>query len=849
MVANSRTLDTFNTIPILLFYQLGGFQVYKNWCLLLAKKCLDIPDVSSVESIAFLKDDQDVLISHGIVATLSFMNKALQLQTMEMIRSTKDYYPNDDISYNITSGVIVTIKILVLGMVKEIFEIDELFSSDRRRFPYPVFKQLLNMIKNIYSSADEVEDSDFSLYELRWDLVPPSQCKINMLKSCGMSEEVARGYLEEQSDDLPMLVKPDVFSENEWEKYKAARASGEWKTDLQLLPPPYENYSTKGDLCEFRASFYRNGFEQKVLSIVQNYPKLINAVSKMFLEIYDELEFPHVSMLEDLLSIMNSTKIEKASQLAPIVHLFGIFLNEEKIYNQSKTVIHKFITFLLENLAPQYVNHPWFFKALYAYEIILSRSMFPDYEEVPTDFKMPEIPTVDVQHLSSKDKETIFNVLIRVPEISDFYSSLAISRILILYAANEKYAREIVQSGIIPKLLKVIGAHQKSDKINYLESSLLLLCRRCFETKEVVTSLIKYELNRAFTTRAIGDMKEKSRDLTLLIAEKANIIMRDPEIFVTELCKTGRMVDFSSSHELSSFLMKRVPEENNERIDIVPSADVIFNKRTSIVDLLLSQLMAAYKKDWLTEPATPKEDEKKSKKKQRLEVKASKNPICAYMIFLLKVLMELLSSYNHSKYEFMTFNKRGIYSESPAPRTTALNFFIHQLLDYKTQDGDVYAAKRRETIGKLATCVLTCFVSSVQDERVDKPDPKAPNPDMTFIRKFTLESISKAMKDLNSTKFLESNVGKYHGWFNLIHRLLVTDNWVNHLLDGKKLNADRYEICKLMLELRIPETITECLSTLDLNVPFSKKVFNAAVDPLNSITEIRNDYSDFFKLA
>lgn len=848
VVANSRTLDTFNTIPILLFYQLGGFQVYKNWCLLLAKKCLDIPDVSSVESIAFLKDDQDVLISHGIVATLSFMNKALQLQTMEMIRSTKDYYPNDDISYNITSGVIVTIKILVLGMVKEIFEIDELFSSDRRRFPYPVFKQLLNMIKNIYSSADEVEDSDFSLYELRWDLVPPSQCKINMLKSCGMSEEVARGYLEEQSDDLPMLVKPDVFSENEWEKYKAARASGEWKTDLQLLPPPYENYSTKGDLCEFRASFYRNGFEQKVLSIVQNYPKLINAVSKMFLEIYDELEFPHVSMLEDLLSIMNSTKIEKASQLAPIVHLFGIFLNEEKIYNQSKTVIHKFITFLLENLAPQYVNHPWFFKALYAYEIILSRSMFPDYEEVPTDFKMPEIPTVDVQHLSSKDKETIFNVLIRVPEISDFYSSLAISRILILYAANEKYAREIVQSGIIPKLLKVIGAHQKSDKINYLESSLLLLCRRCFETKEVVTSLIKYELNRAFTTRAIGDMKEKSRDLTLLIAEKANIIMRDPEIFVTELCKTGRMVDFSSSHELSSFLMKRVPEENNERIDIVPSADVIFNKRTSIVDLLLSQLMAAYKKDWLTEPATPKEDEKKSKKKQRLEVKASKNPICAYMIFLLKVLMELLSSYNHSKYEFMTFNKRGIYSESPAPRTTALNFFIHQLLDYKTQDGDVYAAKRRETIGKLATCVLTCFVSSVQDERVDKPDPKAPNPDMTFIRKFTLESISKAMKDLNSTKFLESNVGKYHGWFNLIHRLLVTDNWVNHLLDGKKLNADRYEICKLMLELRIPETITECLSTLDLNVPFSKKVFNAAVDPLNSITEIRNDYSDFFKL-
>lgn len=849
VVANNRSLDTFNTIPILMFYQLGGFQAYKHWCMVLTKKCLEIPDVTAVEKINYLKDEQDVIASHGLVATLSFMNKAIQLQTMEMIRSTKDYYPHDDITYNITSGVIVTIKILALGLVKEIFDLDEMFSSDRRRFPYPVFKQLLTMIKNIYASSDEVEDPEFSLYELRWDLIPPSYCKIEMLKSCGISEDVARGYLEEQNDDLPVHVKPDVFSNAEWENYKKLKASGEWKTDLQLLPPQYDNLTTKADLTDFRANFYCNGFEQKILCIVQNYPKLINAVSKMFLEIYDELQFPHISMLEDLLSIMNSSKLENADQLAPIVHLFGIFLNEEKIYNQSKTVIHKFITFLLENLSPQYVNHPWFFKALYVYEIILARSMFPDSTELPDDFKIPEIITVDVKHLSSVDKDLIFNVLIRVPEITDFYSSLAISRILILYAAEEKYSNEIVQSGIIPKLLKVIGTHQKSEKINYLESSLLLLCRRCFETKNVVSSLIKYELNRAFTTRAIGDTKEKSRDLTLLIGEKANVIMRDPEIFVTELCKNGRFVDFSSKNVLESFVMKRFVDEEPKNLEADEGGkEAAFTKRTGIVDLLLSQLMAAYKMDWLSEPPNPAEqEEKKVKKKPRNQVKASRNPICAYMIFLLKTLTELLSSYNHSKYEFMTFNKRGAYSESPAPRTTALNFFIHQLLDYKTQDVDIYVTKRRETIGKLATCALIGFVSSVQDDKLVKSDPKSLDPNMTFIRKFTLESLSKAMKDLKGTRSLENNLGKYHGWFNLVHRLLITDPLMNNLLDKMKIETDKYEICKLMLEIKIPETITECLSTLDLNVPFSKKIYNAAIDPLNSITETRNIFSEYFK--
>lgn len=108
--------------------------------------------------------------------------------------------------------------------------------------------------------------------------------------------------------------------------------------------------------------------------------------------------------------------------------------------------------------------------------------------------------------------------------------------------------------------------------------------------------------------------------------------------------------------------------------------------------LLLSQLMAASEKDWLSEPANSS-DLPENKKAQ---LDPSRNPVCAYMIFLLKLLVELVSSYNQCKFEFLTFSRRNTYAERPRPRTTAINFFLYRLLDKPVgTDHDKHEAKRR----------------------------------------------------------------------------------------------------------------------------------------------------------
>lgn len=302
--------------------------------------------------------------------------------------------------------------------------------------------------------------------------------------------------------------------------------------------------------------------------------------------------------------------------------------------------------------------------------------------------------------------------------------------------------------------------------------------------------------------------------------------MRDPDLFVNYLCETARFGDFASPEKLENLGVKRYMQEKDEDmndLDSTVDGRHALKNRTGIIHLLLSQLMAAYKKDWTSEPPVVEDGDKK---KGNSGIKVSRNPVCAYMIFLLKVLIELVISYKQSKFEFLTFNKRNMYVESPKPRMTALNFFLYQLLDTKGPNQSKHEAKRREVIGRLACDVIIGFASSVQHKFTQKQDPKMADPDMTFIRKFTIECLTKALKDTTSShKSLQMFVGKLYGWFDLTSSLLLTErSYLHAILDTDTAHPDKYQICKLMLEMNVPSIISDCVASLDLNYPFSKKL-------------------------
>lgn len=838
------------TVPAYLFYQGGGYRFYFDAVKELFKKMSSFPDLAAIEEVDYIKGSEEVLTLSCLLNMLTFFNKSMQFDAMENVSSMESFYPHLVDDYNVTKALMVMVKIMALGLIFDLNHEGLLFNRQSRSVPYAAFKQTLTMLKNIFSDANE-EDEEF--YELRWDLIPPSWRKVRLLESCGILEDTALMYLTSVKDELPTNEMPYIFLGDQWQKYQEIMSTNKWQLHPVPLEPQYEQKCSNEDLDSMRNEFFDNDLPQTVFDVLPNYPKLVNAFARTLLQMFSSYDEPSENFAAKVLEKVIDTDLEDSATLSSLIHLFGIFLNEKYVYENADNHIHKFLTYLQSSLRPEYINSPWFSKALYVYEIILAKSEVPLLEPLASDvnvrFRLP--PMTPVFRIPQDIRQSIFDTLIRVGEITSFYSALATCRILIFYARDEVFAGEIARSGILSKLLKVIGVFQKSEKTNYLESSFLLLVRRCFETTDIVTSLIKCELNKSFTTRIIGDHKEKERDLTGIVEEKPHVVMRNPEVFVDALCEHARFQSYNDDGKLIDYNLSRVFDSDQKETHenkVKSASNNNFHNRTGIVHLLLSQLMAASKKDWTSEPISSEKDRQEKKDDK---VDPARNPVCAYMMFLLKVLVELVSSYKQSKFEFLTFDRRNSYTEVPKPRATALNFLLYQLLDKSSgREQNKFQAKRREVIGMLATSVIVGFLATVQDDSNKKNDLKNIDPDMTFIRKFTIESIIKALRNTSATsKLLEANVSKLDTWFKMISSIVfVQAPYLRLILDSNKIDADQYQICKLMIEMNVPTAITDCMALLDLNYPFCKKLMNNAVDPLNSINSVRTNYADLFKI-
>ena len=838
------TTEMIQTIPAYLFYQKGGYQLYTNILLKLFDKLTDFVDIEMVEKIDYLEDREEVLILSAVTNILTFFNRSIQQENMESIRTISNYYV-DIPDYNITKSLMKRLKMRTLNLLSKLGKTVNIFHSVKRTIPYGVFKQILTLWKNAYT-MDHVTDSD-KLYMIEWDLIIPSERKLSLLLKVGVDENVARNYLESHRNKLPSSdAELSMIAPEQREHFKSLL-----EMERSMCPKLLTDEGITGkDLEELRKEVYHENLESKIFDILPLYPKLVNAIAKTLIQIFTCLSLPIVDFITSMLKQIQAVNIEDEYKMSSFVHLFGIFLNEGFVYQQSINLMDDFVEQLEQLLKPNYVNKAWFSKFLYCYEIILSKSELPTYE-TPSDgisLRYKLVPMLPVYRIKENLKQTIFKSLIKVAEISNFYSALAISRIFLISARERSCAIDIINSGIISRLLKAIGIFQKYDRIKFLESSFLLLVRRCFESDEYVSNMIKSEIDKCFTSRTLGNQKEKERDLASLLEEKSHVVMRNPTLFTNILSETARFTDFGSDDVLLNFTMRRYQELKKNAIE-ENSEDWQPSSPTGIIHLLLSQLMAVAKKDWISEPTT--ENGKARDVENDSRHNTSKNPAYSYMIFLLKMLAELVSSYKQCKFEFLTYSRRNIYTERPRQRSTALNFFLYQLLDKSSsQDQNKEESKKREVISMLAKSVLIGFLTSVNDASNAPLDPKKADCDLTFIRKFVIETLVKVLKSASSTsKLLEQNVDKLDSWFNIIGSMVyVQAPYLRVMVDSNKIEADRYQICRLMIDLNVPTAITDCMSKLDLNYPFCKKLFNDAVEALNAINSTRSDFVDYFKV-
>ncbi|KAJ7703165.1 hypothetical protein B0H17DRAFT_1175941 [Mycena rosella] len=208
-----------------------------------------------------------------------------------------------------------------------------------------------------------------------------------------------------------------------------------------------------------------------------------------------------------------------------------------------------------------------------------------------------------------------------------------------------------------------------------------------------------------------------------------------------------------------------------------------------------------------------------------------------YSCFLMQCLTELLFSYDSCKLAFLSYSskKRLQTSSKEIPsklRTTTLHFLLSDLISFETINPVPNSdARDRITVCNWAMSLLValCVDTSSTHELKDV------SPELVSVRKFVLEAISRAIKDLSAAESVEGRYGRLLALADLCHRLLT----VRFNTSSRKHQDDApTHIAKVMLEKNFVATLTTALSEVDLNYPNVRGLVASILRPLEYLTKI-----------
>lgn len=881
--------DKILTIAGINFMQQGGFLAQRDILLHFWSKLssLNKEKADEAKDLTFVRDTPESIVISLVMNLLVMFNKITVYESLVAVSNSPLYYEGDITGtsnipvHNLTVSFLVQSKLLGFGVLSGILDEDS-FGSVEDELPLPVVFELIKLGKHVYSNNGEkyLNYSDGALYELDWKQAKDSHSRMEYLQSLGFTEEQAPRIINKSGGDLSVL-DDDAFpgvaiTPKDWENAKSKAVEKKYiPPKPKLVTPQYLGYHTITELEEARQG-KSDYFLDQCLLIAQLYPSTVQSVSEYLVSSYLNSPKQNVvnfeaNILRTLLEYLYSFDIsnQDSKELGSMFHLFTILIsNNDTIFYGVSSTLKSFASFVIESVKSEYVNCNWFPQALFGMEKILATSDLPKFEKAKVNVSCT-IPKSFPSSYELEDglRESLFEILINVGEITNHKSALAISRLLVLYTSDPEKVEKVVASGIIQKITKVISQPIEKEKENSfaLQAAFVLLVRRCFETKDIVDSLILREINKQFISKSRrgDDNKDRSRDLTSLLKEIPGVVLRAPQVYLEELSKRARFSDFSDPlKNLSVRLVESADEdvpmidaETGEKVETTDSGTKLHNQ-TGIVHLLLTELMSTAKKDWISEPpVTDKEREEQEKEKEKNElpkprkVDIHKNSNCSYMLFLLKVITELLASYKQSKLEFLTFSKKQLFqseNEGPSkPRSTSLNFFLHQLIQSAGTDLTNPEDNRKRAVSDLTCKAIVAFISTI-DQGSLKADPKKVDPDMTFIRKFTVDSILKVVKDISlSSHNMQTRYKKLISLNKLIPSLLSKSR--DKLVEASTVEFDSFHVAKTMIDAGLPQALTGVLTEIDLNYPEYYFILDSVVTALSTIASIKTEFQQLFK--
>ncbi|KAI0766838.1 hypothetical protein BD413DRAFT_614840 [Trametes elegans] len=607
----------------------------------------------------------------------------------------------------------------------------------------------------------------------------------------------------------------------------------------------------------------------RVLRLVDEHPSLVFDVQKVFVGPATEYRTQAVKALIDDIHAFSPKAYDVQEQpLFVRCHLLALVLGDpvspaaQMPEKEAESLMNVLLSLLLAN--PGEGGHPTIPKWLPAQLLVIESLLV--LGDAPRLVTLPKEDEPIVQEAIAQGphypeaRNTLFEFCMRLLAVPTLPKDELISalRIFVLLTRDTSLAENFVKRngvGLLFQYLKVSSGTQSGAGV---QSYIAIIMRHIVENPETLRHVLRQQIGQFFThprTRVV--------DVGTFLSGCHSAALRAPDAFVKateELCQLSqpyaavKNIGLKPTTTPAAISQPTEKDDKSDKSNAMQVDEPVAQQPTqytptevteSLVHYLIGELIRTVKVDLSPEavkseasavPDTLAEGRAEGAQ-PATEAKPPQDPVdYTYPCFIMQVITELLFSYDSCKVAFLSYSPKK-RNQTPAKegaakhRTAAIQFLLSDLMTFGTINPQPPAEARKQIT--LCNWAMSVVVALCVDTHVAQ-DIKDVTTELASIRKFVLEAISRALKDLPSSENTESRYSRLLALSDLCHRLLTV-----RFNQGKKPGEETpTHIAKVMLEKNFVSTLTNVLSEVDLNYPNIRNVVSSVLRPLEYLTKI-----------
>ena len=617
---------------------------------------------------------------------------------------------------------------------------------------------------------------------------------------------------------------------------------------------------------------------RRVLALVDEHPSLVFDVQKVFVGPTGDYRTQAVkSLIDDIQTFSPSAYDVQEQPLSVRCHLLALVLGEpsspaaQMPDKEAENLMNVLLSLLLSN--PGENEHPtipkWLSAQLLVVESLLVMGDSPRSITLPKENE-PIVREAIAQGPRYADaRNTLFDFCMRLLAVPTLPKDELISvlRLIVLLTRDPAIADSFVKRNGVGSLFQYLRVSSGTQSGSGIQSYIAIIVRHVVENQSTLQSVMRQEVKRFF-----AHPRTRMVDIGTFVSGCNSTALRDPEAFVKvteELCQLSQPYGSMKTISLRPDTSTAAPaastdskdKSNEMQVDEPPVAapsGAPAESTEALIHYLLGELIRTVKTDIFPESASntstteaakspdlpPSTSEPTAETTQPTsDPKPPQDPVdYTYPCFIMQVLTELLFSYESCKIAFLSYTPKK-RNQTPAKdsglkhRTAAIQFLLSDLMTFGTINPQPPSTARKQiTLCNWAMSVIValCVDTSSSQDIKDVPT------DLISVRKFVLEAISRALKDLPSADNPETRYSRLLALADLCHRLLT----VRFNVNGKKASDDvPTHVAKVMLEKNFVATLTNVLSEVDLNYPNIRNVVSSVLRPLEHLYVTHRDSS------